>query len=278
MTGFGTSTYGFDESSDQIKWELRSVNAKGLDIRLKLPSGFEALEGKLKRNIQDRFKRGTIQAQCVLIKSEASRPHFAFDENAIENYLLLRRSFEKKHGPFAPIDFDAIALDPRFQMSRDLKTSTDEGLGEALIAALEPALDALEAARLSEGAKLHNILSSIITQITKIISDISVLSEKAVSEQTIRLKPKQKPYWVIIRLIQTDWRKKLYYWRLKLTFARKQTGFKPIAKKQRRFLKAAFRLVADWIFWPKNLTVRLILYAQKLRVMILPALALILKQ
>ena len=41
-------------------WELKSVNARGLDLRFRLPNGFEGLEQKCRRLLTDSFSRGTI--------------------------------------------------------------------------------------------------------------------------------------------------------------------------------------------------------------------------
>ena len=64
MTGFaraqGQAECG--AAGGRWAWELRSVNAKGLDVRLRMPPGLEAIESEARRRIQSAFARGNIQA------------------------------------------------------------------------------------------------------------------------------------------------------------------------------------------------------------------------
>ena len=58
MTGFASSE-GANEKCTW-GWEGKSVNAKGLDVRLKLPRGFDFLEPHIRKSANKNFKRGTI--------------------------------------------------------------------------------------------------------------------------------------------------------------------------------------------------------------------------
>ena len=60
MTGFARA----DGSGDNRTWtwEIRAVNGKGLDVRLRLPAGFERLEVPVRERIGKRVVRGNIPA------------------------------------------------------------------------------------------------------------------------------------------------------------------------------------------------------------------------
>ena len=60
MTGFARSVA--DCNGAAIVWEVKSVNGKSLDARLRLPPGFERIEAPARQAIQKRFSRGNIQA------------------------------------------------------------------------------------------------------------------------------------------------------------------------------------------------------------------------
>lgn len=68
MTGFahmeGT------EGSLQWTWELRSVNGRGLDIRIRIPAGFERIEPDVRKVFSDRFTRGNIQATLTIARDD----------------------------------------------------------------------------------------------------------------------------------------------------------------------------------------------------------------
>lgn len=175
------------QEGDQLRWELRSVNAKGLDIRLKLPNGFETKEADIKRHIQKRFKRGNIYAQCTLVKSEDAKTRLDLNVGAIENYLAQRQALEKTFGPFAPLDIEKIALDTRFHSAKEQKTEGEEALLEPLTDALASGIDALEVSRLSEGQKLQAVLLSIIEQMRDTLAKILAHGDEGAAHLKSRL-------------------------------------------------------------------------------------------
>jgi uncharacterized protein YicC (UPF0701 family) len=69
MTGFAR-TEG-DEFGISWVWEIKSVNGKSLDLRLRLAPGFDPLEPQLRALIAQRFRRGNFSAS--LARPETSR-------------------------------------------------------------------------------------------------------------------------------------------------------------------------------------------------------------
>ena len=74
MTGFArghgvTGTYGW-------AWELKSVNAKGLDLRLRLPPGWDAVEAPARTSAAQVLARGTVYG-TLTVSGRASRPSCA---------------------------------------------------------------------------------------------------------------------------------------------------------------------------------------------------------
>ena len=70
MTGFAEA-HGSLEGA-RWRWEVKSVNGRGLDLRMRLPPGFDAIELAARTLANDRFKRGSIQASLTF-ESETSR-------------------------------------------------------------------------------------------------------------------------------------------------------------------------------------------------------------
>ena len=58
MTGFARAEGEQDGRS--WAWEVKSVNGKGLDVRCRLPQGFEGLEPRVRERVAKRFKRGNV--------------------------------------------------------------------------------------------------------------------------------------------------------------------------------------------------------------------------
>jgi uncharacterized protein (TIGR00255 family) len=70
MTGFARS-HGVC-GSYAWAWEIKSVNGKGLDLRLRLPSGFDAVEVPARARIAEVLARGSIQASLAVERSGAA--------------------------------------------------------------------------------------------------------------------------------------------------------------------------------------------------------------
>src|SRR3954469_3161842 len=72
MTGFARSEGA--ASGLSWAWELRSVNGRGLDLRLRLPAGFDALEPALREEAGRSLKRGNVNATLTVTREDRARP------------------------------------------------------------------------------------------------------------------------------------------------------------------------------------------------------------
>ena len=64
MTGFARAEG--EQAGQRWIWELKSVNGRGLDLKLRLPPGFDALEPQVRAAAVAKFKRGSLQASLNL--------------------------------------------------------------------------------------------------------------------------------------------------------------------------------------------------------------------
>ncbi|ENR12232.1 hypothetical protein C068_00353 [Brucella sp. UK38/05] len=62
MTGFArhAAQHGMADGEARIVWEVRSVNGKGLDLRLRLPQGLESVEHPVRSLLARHFSRGNF--------------------------------------------------------------------------------------------------------------------------------------------------------------------------------------------------------------------------
>jgi len=143
MTGFARSE-GVSEGLSWA-WELRSVNGRGLELRFRLPPGFDALEPTLKELAAKRLKRGNVTANLTVKREE--QPRLLPDPTALDQALALALDLAARI-PGAPA--------PR---------------AEALLAlpgVLRPAaaVESEATARRGEGARLALILAGQLDEIT----------------------------------------------------------------------------------------------------------------
>jgi uncharacterized protein (TIGR00255 family) len=166
MTGFARAAA--EHEGAQVAWELRSVNGKSLEARLRLPPGFERLEQPAKQAIQKRFSRGNVQASLAVARSGAgARP--VVNEAFLEEAAALARSLEQRYG-CAPASADGLlALRGVLELPElGDDEETRATLDAAILAALDRALSDLEASRLSEGAALAGILLGHVDAIERL--------------------------------------------------------------------------------------------------------------
>jgi uncharacterized protein (TIGR00255 family) len=156
MTGFARAAGGLGAWRFAI--EIKSVNAKGLDVRLRVAPGFDAIEAEARARIARAFARGTIFANLNATReSAAPQPRINIAAlNAIADAAL--RASESVG--LAPPTMDGLlALRGIVEIS---ESSDDEATMEALrasaLAGFDEAIAALAMARRAEGAALEAIL------------------------------------------------------------------------------------------------------------------------
>lgn len=80
MTGFARAQSA--GAHWRLSWEIKSVNAKGLDLRLRLPPGFDAIEPDVRARISSQIARGACYA-TLTAQREAGAPEVRVNEAAI---------------------------------------------------------------------------------------------------------------------------------------------------------------------------------------------------
>ncbi|EJL50284.1 TIGR00255 family protein [Rhizobium sp. CF122] len=153
-------------------WELRSVNGKGLDLRLRLPPGLERMENDVRRLAGERFSRGNMQASLSVSAGE-SRIETVLNQEALSAVLALRDQLGGIIDP-APLQLDTLLAIRGIIEFRDREdgdeaiAARDSDIVDGLIAALVD----LRQMRELEGAALSRVLLdhvSTIEGLTKVI-------------------------------------------------------------------------------------------------------------
>jgi uncharacterized protein (TIGR00255 family) len=169
MTGFARAQGVFAGAA--WAWELRSVNGRGLDLRLRLPPGFDALEAGLRDACAKRLARGHVSANLSL--RQERRNTLAIDEAALAAALdaiaRVRRALPDAPPPRAE---HVLAL-PGVMRAADAEEddAARAALAGALAAGFAAALEDLAAARLDEGARLVEMLARLLDEIESLHRD-----------------------------------------------------------------------------------------------------------
>jgi uncharacterized protein (TIGR00255 family) len=166
MTGFARAE-GLS-GRNRFVWELRSVNGKGLDMRLRLPPGLERLEPDVRRLIGERFSRGNLQVSLSLTVTEPA-VEAVLNRDALNAVLALRRELGDLVDP-APLRLDTLLGIRGLVEMREAEDSEEAvaARDEAVLSSLNDALAGLETMRRREGEALLVILKEHVARIAEL--------------------------------------------------------------------------------------------------------------
>lgn len=150
-------------------WELRSVNGKGLDARLRLPSGMDAIEAKLRAELARHLKRGNCQINLVLDRTGEAAP-LRVNRAALAVVLEAIGELQKNMEVMPPRPEGILALKGVLENAEDVVEDEEAktALEAALVSSFTEGAKALAAARAEEGAKLAAVLSGQVDEIERL--------------------------------------------------------------------------------------------------------------
>jgi uncharacterized protein (TIGR00255 family) len=186
MTGYASSD-GICHDVAWV-WELRSVNGKGLDVRIRMPQGFEALEQTLRQDCSDVLTRGNLQIS-LSIKEQGQSSELVFNEAALESVVKLSQQLSERFD-VTKASVDGI-LNIRGVMEEqkiERSAQVQQELVDAVQTGFKDALTWLVQARQSEGAALADVLRGQFKQIAELVQ--KVIADPSRSQDAIKLKLK----------------------------------------------------------------------------------------
>jgi uncharacterized protein (TIGR00255 family) len=185
MTGFAEAHGGRDVL--RWRWEAKSVNGRGLDVRLRTPPGFDGIEPAARVLAGERFRRGSIQATLTIEPQEGARG-LRVDPVALAAAVKIAKEIALDTG-LAPARVDGllalkgvVVQDETLPLDITARAERDAGVLETLASAF----DQLARARSSEGAKLAQVLTNQMSDIARLTEEASRLA--AAQPQAIREK------------------------------------------------------------------------------------------
>ena len=166
MTGFARSQRS--HGAWRLSWEIKSVNAKGLDLRLRTPPGFDALEQEARNRIAKKLTRGACYA-TLTAQRESAAPEIRVNEIALASLLqALERLPQSPNVERASLD-GLLAIKGVVEI---IETADgDEVMAKVMavaLDALDEAVDAIVSMRAGEGAALAGVLSQRLDAIARL--------------------------------------------------------------------------------------------------------------
>jgi len=178
------SMTGFARHSDHYadygwSWEIRSVNAKGMDCRLRIPAGFESLDAGARAACVGMFKRGNISA-TLTVKETGPQGRYRLNQALLDQVIQTTSQLKKVVPDYQPISLDGLltirgVMEPVEET--ELADETRKALEKAILASFQTGLVQLQQARGAEGTRLETILHAQLNDIATEVAAAQACAE-----------------------------------------------------------------------------------------------------
>ncbi|MFT5629587.1 MAG: hypothetical protein ACI9HB_000749 [Gammaproteobacteria bacterium] len=177
MTAFASQT-GTRGTTSWI-WEMRGVNARGLDVRVRIPDGLDGVEVAARAALKKHLHRGNVTLNLRLSRADGVAP-MTLDPTQLDAVLkaldaVQERAFDMGVTLAQPNAADVLAQ--RGVMVQGRVDDDNADLVVVLIAQIEPLMIDFMAMRQAEGAALQRVICDQLNQIDVLVSQAAEAAE-----------------------------------------------------------------------------------------------------
>jgi uncharacterized protein (TIGR00255 family) len=187
MTGFARAEMG--EGDRRWSWEIRSVNGRSLDLRLRLPAGCEALEPQLRQAVPERCRRGNISIQLEAARQGLPQSRYRINRAALDQVVEAAKDLGML------VDAERPRLDGLLALPGVVERIEEEESEEVrdarlalLLKGFGEALDGLVRMRAEEGARLARIVLEQLGEIDRLVGRARKLAAAQPEAQKARFR------------------------------------------------------------------------------------------
>ncbi len=163
MTGFARVDGAHD--GKRWIWELKSVNGRGLEMRFRLPAGFDELEPALRQGLSGRLKRGSVFASLQL-GSASGETRMRLNKAALSDALAAVEEIRAQTDCGPPQAEGLLALRGVMEPADDEPDEAARAaFNDAVLKSFHEAVDLLGDARVKEGAAMAGVVAGHVDEI-----------------------------------------------------------------------------------------------------------------
>ena len=167
------SMTGFARAQDEAPgmswvWEIKSVNGRALDLRLRLAPGFDALEPELRAALAQRFRRGNFSANLAVTRT--TPPALRVNREALSQLVALINELSGEIEAAPPRLDGLLALRGVVETVEDEDETVIEARRQAVLAGWNALLDRLADARAEEGARIAALLGNQLDEMAALVT------------------------------------------------------------------------------------------------------------
>jgi uncharacterized protein (TIGR00255 family) len=186
MTGFASR----DGSTGTAAWhwELRSVNSRGLDLRLRLPPGLEGLEPRIRAAVSQHLARGSLAVNLSAKRTDGGT-QIKLNEVALRQVLVALEALKSLLNVSPPRAEALLGIKGVLEFVEAEDSASEVATRtEAMLADLEQVLLDLVAVRTAEGRRLASIVLEQLARIERLVAHIAGLPARSLEAVRARLK------------------------------------------------------------------------------------------
>ncbi|HED66946.1 MAG TPA: YicC family protein [Planctomycetes bacterium] len=169
MTGYGAATSELDGMV--VGAELRSVNHRHLNLKMRLPSEFAAFEGDLDSLLRKRLERGSVMLSMSWTGRAGARPA-SIDFELLERYRTDLEAARKRLGVGEGVSMDTLLQLPGVLSVPDEEKPDTKRLRRSALSVVDEALERLIEMRTTEGEAIRHDLESHAAATRKVVGKI----------------------------------------------------------------------------------------------------------
>ncbi len=195
MTGFARA----DGVTGSVAWawEVRSVNGRGLDMRLRLPPGYEQLEPRIRETVGKRIARGNLSINLNVKRSDGETS-IRLNEAALAQVLAALERLKTRMEVAPPRPEALLGIKGVLEVVEPEESEAEtQARTKAMLAGLAEALDGMVRAREAEGRHLEAAIRGQLAAIERLVAAIAAAPAR--SPEAIRSRLKEQ----LARLMET---------------------------------------------------------------------------
>lgn len=153
-------------------WEMRTVNGRGLDVRLRLPQGFEEIEQPAREMCKKRLSRGNCTA-TLTVSRENGEGAARLNEDVFRQVLdAAERARELANTEPATLD-GLLSMRGVIEYADEAEDEAEiDARREAILADFGKLLDSVVSARMAEGSHLAQEVGAFVDEIEDLVGQI----------------------------------------------------------------------------------------------------------
>ncbi|MGF1593422.1 MAG: YicC/YloC family endoribonuclease [Kiloniellaceae bacterium] len=188
MTGFARRDGG--DAAASWTWEVKSVNGRSLDVRARLPQGYESLDPVVRSAVTAACSRGNVQVNLAMKRGTAPQ-QLQVNEELLGQVLDLMAKLEARTKAAPPRLDGILALRGVLEAAEEEESVEQQSARlAALEADLQAALEALVAMRAAEGARLLGMARGHLDEIERLATAARACA--ATQPETLRRRLKEQ--------------------------------------------------------------------------------------